>query len=192
MNTHSLHICQATVNDFFYKTGIILYGCFMKKILISACLAGELVRYDGRKVNFGRGYVSELLFSGKLVVVCPEVLGTLAVPRPAAQIVGGNGMDVLNGNAKVIDSQQNDLTGAFVQGAYNTLAYARRYHIFHAVFKEKSPSCGVNRIYDGTFSKKMIPGTGVTVALLKQHGIRVISDEALMQPDSWMFNLFLR
>ena len=145
----------------------------MKKILISACLAGENVRYDNRQVPIAFDLLEKWDQQGRLIKVCPEVCGGLPVPRPAAQIVNGNGYDVLQGKARVIDMENNDVTCAFIQGAQYALGLAQKYDIQVAVFKEKSPSCGVNQIYDGTFSSILIPGCGVTVALLKENGIRV-------------------
>lgn len=181
MNTHSLHGLQGCVNDYFYKSRIILYGSFMKKILISSCLAGERVRYDGKQIPIQSRFISRWRKDGRLVTVCPEVLGGLPIPRPAAQIVDGSGEDVVHGVSKVVDVEGNNVTRSFTDGASQTLAIAREYKITVAVFKEKSPSCGVHQIYDGTFSSVLIPGSGVAVALLKAHGIQVFSEHELSQ-----------
>jgi uncharacterized protein YbbK (DUF523 family) len=158
----------------------------MKKILISACLAGEKVRYDNKRMPIAFGLLEKWGGQqGRLIKVCPEVCGGLSVPRLPAQIVDGNGCDVLKGNAKVVDIQGNDVTYAFVQGARCALDLAQKHDIQVAVFKEKSPSCGVNQIYDGTFSSILIPGSGVTVALLKENGITVFCENDLDQIESF-------
>ncbi|MFH2060218.1 MAG: DUF523 domain-containing protein [Pseudomonadota bacterium] len=157
----------------------------MKKILISACLTGENVRYDNKPVPMAFDLLEKWNQQGRLIKVCPEVCGGLSVPRPVAQIVDGNGYDVLQGNARVMDRKGNDVTFAFVQGARYALGLAQEYNIQVAVFKEKSPSCGVNQIYDGSFSSILISGSGVTVALLKENGIRVFCENDLNRVESF-------
>jgi len=144
-------------------------------ILISSCLAGLSTRYDG-KDNF-REEFAELLRQGRAVLVCPEQLGGLPTPRPPAEIVGGNGADVLDGRAKVMTADGTDVTDAFVRGAEQTLLTALTVGARTAVLKESSPSCGGLKIYDGTFTKSKQPGFGVTAALLRRHGIEVYSEE---------------
>ncbi len=158
----------------------------MEKILISACLAGKRVRYDGKKLPIKKNQIYQWYRQGRLVIVCPEVSGGLHIPRPAAQIVGGTGHDVLSGNARVIDIDQNDVTRSFVKGAHDTLLLAQKCNIRVAVFKEKSPSCGVGQIYDGTFSSSLMPGSGVTVALLKENNVQVFSENTLDQVHSFL------
>ncbi|WP_457554073.1 DUF523 domain-containing protein [Desulfobacula sp.] len=153
----------------------------MKKILISACLAGDKVRYDGRQVPLTNALLSQWDGKGLLVKVCPEVSGGLKIPRLEAQIVGGNGWDVLKGAARVIDIQGHDVTSFFIRGAEYALSIAGRFGIDVAVLKEKSPSCGVHHIYDGQFASRRIPGCGVTTAVLKQNGIKVFSENELDQ-----------
>lgn len=144
-------------------------------ILISSCLAGLSTRYDG-KDNY-REELAELLRQGKAVLACPEQLGGLPTPRPPAEIVGGNGADVLDGRARVMTADGLDVTEAFIRGAEQTLLTAQAVNAKAAVLKESSPSCGGIRIYDGTFSRTKQPGFGVTAALLRRHGIDVFSEE---------------
>lgn len=146
-------------------------------ILVSACLAGLRTRYDGGD-NL-QEEILRLVREGKAVLACPEQLGGLSTPRLPAEIVGGNGEDVLDGKARVIDAEGKDVTNAFMKGAEETLAIARLYGASSAILKESSPSCGVMRQYDGTFSHRKIPGMGVTAALLRQNGIAVYSEENL-------------
>jgi uncharacterized protein YbbK (DUF523 family) len=145
--------------------------------LCSACLLGVRCRYDGKsKAN---EKVLALSKQEALIPVCPEQLGGQATPRPDAQIRGGDGSDVLDGRARVIESDGNDVTRYFVDGAHEVLNIARLYTIKKAILKQKSPSCGCGKIFDGTFSKTLITGDGVTTALLKNNGIEVISEEDL-------------
>ena len=151
----------------------------MKKYLISACLIGENVRYDGK--NCLQQQLKQLIETGQAVTICPEVSGGLSTPRPPAEIVGGDGCDVLNHRAKVIDAQDNDVTQAFILGAEKTLKLAQKYQVTHVILKANSPSCGSNMIYDGTFTGQKIHGVGVTTALLEQHGFQVITEDAFLK-----------
>ncbi len=146
-------------------------------ILISACLAGVHCRY-----NLGDNCsekVVEVIGGQPSVLVCPEQLGGLSTPRHPAEILGGHGEDVLNGKAKVINSKGEDLTEPFIRGAEEVLEIARLYGAKKAILKSRSPSCGCCKIYDGSFSGKIIHGDGVTTALLKRNGIEVITEEEL-------------
>jgi len=114
-----------------------------------------------------------------LMPVCPEQLGNLSTPRQPAEILGGTGLDVIKGNAKVMTEEGGDVTRNFIQGAAEVLDIALKNYVQCAVFKERSPSCGCRYLYDGTFSGKLIRGGGVTTALLKQNQIPVFSEEDL-------------
>ncbi len=151
----------------------------MEKILVSACLVGRKVRYDGRASQARGNVIEQWRKQGRLVAVCPEVAGGLPVPRPAAEIDGGDGSDVLRGEARLRTGSGADVTQAFVAGAEHALEVARREGIRIAVLKARSPSCGSANIYDGTFSGTLRDGSGVTAALLREQGIRVFSDEEL-------------
>ncbi|WP_310551282.1 DUF523 domain-containing protein [Paenibacillus glufosinatiresistens] len=143
--------------------------------MISACLAGEECRYDGRHGRIDT--IARLVREGKAIQVCPEVLGGLSTPREPAEIIGGTGEDVLAGRARVMNRAGEDVTEAFIQGAKQTLEQARRMGITKALLKQNSPSCGSKRIYDGQFAGVRVPGEGVTVALLRQAGIKVYSED---------------
>ncbi len=160
----------------------------MKKILISACLAGDLVRYDGKSVPLTDELLCKWNWKGLFVKVCPEVSGGLKIPRLPAQIVNGNGQDVLEGKAKVIDIEGHDVTIAFLKGAEYALSKVKKYKIEIALLKEKSPSCGIHHIYDGHFDSTLISGSGVTAAILKQSGIRVFSENELDQAKAFYIN----
>lgn len=143
-------------------------------IVVSACLAGISCRYDGNDNLISK--IEELLQNEEATLVCPEVLGGLPTPRPPAEIIGGNGDDVLDGNAKVIDQNGNDVTKAFVQGAYEALEKMKPLQPELIILKERSPSCGSSTIYTGEFNGNKKDGYGVTTALFRRHGFTVISE----------------
>ena len=143
------------------------------KTLISACLLGVRCRYDGghsRDAAAIKHYETEPLIS-----ICPEELGGLPTPRPPAEIIGGDGAAVLAGTAKVMTAAGEDVTAAYLQGAHESLRIARAHGVTRVILKARSPSCGCGHIYDGTFTGTLTAGDGVTTALLRLHGIEVIS-----------------
>lgn len=149
----------------------------MGKKIVSACFAGVHCRYDQRHNRVEE--IQEMVKNGEAVPVCPEQMGGLPTPRNAAEIVGGDGDDVLDGNAKVIDNQGNDVTDAFIRGAQEALRVANTIGATEAILKERSPSCGSCFIYNGEFEKSTKPGHGVTAALLRRNGIEVSSEEGI-------------
>ena len=106
-------------------------------------------------------------------------MGGLSTPRPAAEIVGGDGKAVLDGTAQVVTADGEDKTEAFLAGAYRALAIARAHRATHAILKSKSPSCGCGKIYDGSFTGSLTDSDGVTAALFRRHGIEIITEEDL-------------
>lgn len=133
--------------------------------IVSACLAGINCRYDGRnKLN---EKIQELVENGEAIPVCPEQLGGLPTPRLASEQRGD----------KVFDKEGKDVTLNYVRGAEEVLRIAELYKCKEAILKARSPSCGCGKIYDGTFSNKIIGGDGVAAALLKKNGIKVYTDE---------------
>jgi len=149
---------------------------FSKKLfLISACLLGIPTAYDGA----GRLQVELLPLAarGWVAPICPEAAGGLPTPRPPAEIVGGDGNDVLDGRARVVTAAGEDVTAAYVRGAECALAAAQRYGVAAAILKQRSPSCGSACIYDGTHTGKLRAGPGVTAALLRRRGVIVYSEE---------------
>ena len=153
----------------------------MVKILVSACLLGRKVRYNGEDLAVADDSFKQMAEHHEMVPFCPEVSGGLPTPRPPAEIRGGDGMDVLSGTARVVCRDGRDATDAFLRGARLALASCSTEHIRYAVLTESSPSCGSNMIYDGTFSNLRHPGRGVTTALLEQNGIRVFSQFRLAE-----------
>ena len=147
------------------------------KILVSACLVGINCRYDGRTSSHE---FPELNDENVCVIpVCPEQLGGLPTPRPASSIVGGNGFDVLDGNARVISQDGQNVTDCFMKGARETLKIAKKLGVNVCYFKDKSPSCGLKLRMDNTGE---ILGPGVTAALFLRENYRVIEIEASATP----------
>lgn len=156
----------------------------MHLVLVSSCLLGNRVRYNGADKKSHDTILQRWLDEGRVVAVCPEVAGGLPVPRPPAEIVGGaGGAKVLANLAKVVDPQGRDVSAAFVSGAEHALRQARLNGIRLAVLKEGSPSCGSGYVYDGTFTGTRVGELGVTAALLRSAGIEVFNEEQFAQAD---------
>jgi uncharacterized protein YbbK (DUF523 family) len=135
----------------------------MEFVLVSSCLIGNPVRYDGAHKRSGSEVLQRWLTEGRVVPVCPEVAGGLPVPRPPAEIAGGaGGAAVLSGLVQVVDPAGNDHSAEFISGARHALEQALARGICIAVLKEGSPSCGSSHIHDGTFSGTRVHGRGVT------------------------------
>ena len=138
-----------------------------KKILVSACLLGIDCKYNGK--NNKNDKVIELLKTHDLIPVCPEIMGGLTTPRIPAEI---------NEN-EVITKDEKNVTKQYQKGAEETLKIAELYNCQTAILKEKSPSCGCGKIYDGTFTGTLIDGDGITARLLKEHGIKITGETTL-------------
>jgi uncharacterized protein YbbK (DUF523 family) len=149
-------------------------------ILVSACLAGRACRFDGTGAY--EDTVATLVAEGRAVLVCPEVDGGLGTPRPPAEIQGGDGDDVLDGRARVMTRDGVDVTENYINGAKRALAAARANGASVAIFKARSPSCGKGGVYDGTFTRSLQSGNGVTAALLRREGIDVMTEEDIDTP----------
>ena len=130
-------------------------------MIVSACLAGFPCRYDGKARPCAQ--VVELVKAGKAIPVCPEQLGGLPTPRTSCEIREG----------RVVDADGRDRTEAFRRGARAVLQIAQTYGATEALLQSRSPSCGSGRIYDGSFTKTLTAGDGVTARLLKENGIQV-------------------
>jgi uncharacterized protein YbbK (DUF523 family) len=157
----------------------------MEKILVSACLLGERVRYNGADKRCDHEVLQRWIDEGRIVPVCPEVGGGLPVPRLPAEIEdGAGGASVLAGAARVVDREGRDVSRHFLSGAQLALASARANGIRIAILKEGSPSCGSSVTHDGTFGAGMVEKPGVTTALLEQAGIHVFSESELLQADA--------
>ncbi|OPK10769.1 DUF523 domain-containing protein [Pseudomonas sp. VI4.1] len=152
----------------------------MQKVLVSRCLLGHRVRYDGG-ASGPFDQLQHWLDEGRVVPLCPEVAGGLPTPRAAAEIPGGQGGEVLDGQAPVITTEGADVSAQFLAGAYQALELVEKHGIRIAVLKANSPSCGNLLTYDGTFSGVKVSGEGVTAALLKRHGVQVFSELELAE-----------
>lgn len=139
----------------------------MEKILISACLVGDKVKYDGHS-NYNEK-IKLLLEKYELVPFCPEVEGGLSIPRKPSERVG----------ERVKMENGRDVTKNYEKGAELALNICLYLGIKIAILKENSPSCGSHKIYDGTFSHKLIDGQGFTTELLKRKGIKVLSEDEI-------------
>lgn len=149
--------------------------------MVSACLLGQPVRYHGGDAPCPSAVLDRWRAEGRVVAACPETAAGLPVPRPPAEIAGGDGAQVLAGTAMVSDRSGADLTPAFLGGARLTLALAQAEGVRVAVLKDGSPSCATSYIYDGTFRGQRDQGQGVTAALLSQAGIRVFSEAQIAE-----------
>ena len=137
------------------------------RILVSACLLGVNCRYsgDGKRIDG----IEQLMERAELIPVCPEILGGLPTPRPPAERMG----------ARVMNCEGADVTAAFVRGAEETLRLVELFGARFALLKERSPSCGMGKIYDGSFQGRIVDGSGVTAQLLAAHGISVYGESRI-------------
>lgn len=150
------------------------------KVLVSACLLGERVRYDGTSRPVTHDILEQWQIEQRIVSVCPETLGGLLVPRPAAEIESGfDGHDIMQVKGKVMTKQGHNLSQYFVRGARRTLDIAHDQQVKLAILKANSPSCGNEHIYDGHFARQTKSGAGVTAAALMEAGIQVFNEHQL-------------
>jgi uncharacterized protein YbbK (DUF523 family) len=158
----------------------------MTPILVSACLLGKSTRYDGGHMRCDHPKLGQWLQEGRIIAVCPEVEGGLTTPRPPAEIIGGDGVNVLDDDAKVRDIDGHDVTEPYRLGAHKALQVAEENGVKLAILKANSPSCGNKFIYDGTFSIVLKPGKGVTAALLERNRIRVFNEEEIEEAELYL------
>jgi uncharacterized protein YbbK (DUF523 family) len=165
----------------------------MERILISACLIGRPVRYNGTdKKSDAVDILERWQNEGRLVPICPEVAVGFATPRPPAEIQDVSnsargtydGADVLAGTARVVEDVGRDVTDLYVRAAHDTVALARRHGCRHAVLTDGSPSCGSTFIYDGAFSGVTKAGTGSTTAALRAANISVWPETDIAKLDA--------
>ena len=138
----------------------------MENIIVSACLLGVSCRYDGNSKPCRE--VTSLKEKYNLIPVCPEIMGGLPTPRLSSEIRG----------ELVVMKDGSDVTKEYKRGAEEVLRLAQMFECKIAVLKENSPSCGCGKIYDGTFSRKLIDGNGITAGLLLKNGIKVFGETA--------------
>lgn len=138
-----------------------------EKILVSACLLGIDCKYDS--TNNKNQKVIEYLKDKEIIPICPEQLGGLPTPRMPSE----------RKDTKVITKEHSDVTRNYVKGAEEVLKLVKMYNIKKAILKSRSPSCGKDEIYDGSFSHKLIKRHGVTSEVLINHGVEVISSDEI-------------
>lgn len=148
-------------------------------ILVSSCLLGLNTKYNGE--SNAHSLIQNYSSLGRFIPVCPEQLGGLPTPRDPVEIINGTGLDVLLGNSFARGEHGDDVTSQFIKGAKEVLQIVGMVTVTAAILKERSPSCGVNYIYNGSFEHKTIPGQGVTSALLKQHDIPIYSEQEMTE-----------
>lgn len=146
-------------------------------ILISSCLAGFNVRYDGS--NAKNELASWLVMHGQAITICPEIMSGFNTPRLPSEIVGGTAKDVINRLAIVEENNGTDVTEQYIFGAQLVLKIVKEHHVVAAFLKDKSPSCGSCYVYNGTFTGKKIAGKGITAELLSQYGVSTFPDDKL-------------
>lgn len=156
----------------------------MERILVSGCLLGRKIRYNGTDKAVGKGEATNLLArwqqEGRLVPICPELSAGFSTPRPPAEIAeGADGAAVLAGSARVIEDTGQNVTALYLAGAEAALDLARRQGCRFALLTNGSPSCGSSFIYDGSFSGTRLAGEGVTAALLRRNGIRIFDERQI-------------
>ncbi|CDX39660.1 conserved hypothetical protein [Mesorhizobium sp. ORS 3359] len=156
----------------------------MERVLVSACLLGSKVRYNGSFRLDHHPVLARWQSEGRIVQICPEVAAGFSTPRPPAEIQGaGDGHAVLQGHGRVIEQTGSDVTRLYREAGRLALDLARETGCRYAVLTDGSPSCGSSFIYDGSFSGARVPGQGTTTALLEENGIRVFSEDRIGELD---------
>ena len=146
----------------------------MKTILISACLLGVACRYDGCSKPLSEEAIEALRKKYHLIPVCPEIMGGLTTPRIPAEI---------SSDERVLRNDGIDVTENYRRGAMEALRLAKIFECQGAIMKERSPSCGLGKVYDGTFTKTLTDGDGITSRLLKENGIRIIGETEIFKSE---------
>ena len=138
-----------------------------ENLLVSSCLLGNNTKYNGKN-----NYIDKIeLIKEKynVIVICPEVMGGLSIPRNPSEILGD----------KVISSEGVDVTKEFVNGSIIACELAKKHNVTKALLKNGSPSCGKNKIYDGSFSGVKIVGSGVAASMLAKQNIIIYSEDEI-------------
>lgn len=156
------------------------------RILVSACLLGQKVRYNATAKAQLMSELQKLYKTGSVVACCPELAAGLPTPRPAAELAGGSGADALAGRIAVIDISGGNVTADYQRAAQLALETAQRNNCTAALLTDGSPTCGSLQVYDGTFKNRRIPGEGVATALLRQNGITVFSETQVASLLDWL------
>lgn len=153
---------------------------------MSGCLNGRPIRFNSTGVDVESAIWDRWADEGRLVHFCPELAVGFPVPRPPAETVGGDGRAVLDGTARVLENNGNDVTDLFIQGAALAVARAVSQGCVAAVLTDGSPTCGTTYVYDGSFGGGTVPGMGVTARLLHDNGIAVFSEDQIALADEYL------
>jgi uncharacterized protein YbbK (DUF523 family) len=147
----------------------------VERILISGCLLGQKIRYNGSDKFLANDFLIKWQSEGRLVPICPELAAGFTVPRSPAEIIA------IDGSQKVMDIAGRDVTDGFMSGARIALGIAKKHSCRFALLTDGSPSCGSTFIYDGTFSGARLTGSGLTTQLLRANGIEVFAETDIIQ-----------
>lgn len=162
------------------------------KILISSCLLGEDVKYNGENnsIAYGNSFTfkeketfMDILCENEIYSFCPEVSGGLGIPRVSSEIISSTKPFIVKNKEGV------DVTINFLVGARNTLDLCKTENIKVALLKANSPSCGNNAVYDGTFTSKLVEGQGLSAKLLIENGIKVFNEKEIVELKRFIKNL---
>lgn len=158
----------------------------INKILVSACLMGLKVRYNGKEKAQMTHQLARWQQEQRLVIHCPELAAWLPVPRPPAEIMSAEGKDVMRGQARIIENTGTDVTGHYQLAAWLALRAAQEAGCTAALLTDGSPTCGTQFIYNGSFSNQRKSGMGVAASLLSEHGIAVFSETQFAELVNWI------
>lgn len=158
----------------------------INKILVSACLMGFKIRYNGSEKAHMAQRLAQWQQEQRLVIHCPELAAGLPTPRPPAEIFCADGTDVMQNNAIIREDNGQDVTQHYQLAAWLALRAAQESGCTAALLTDGSPTCGSQFIYDGSFSGRRKSGMGVAAALLREHGITVFSDNQLAELIAWI------
>ncbi|MGD8206070.1 DUF523 domain-containing protein [Pantoea sp. FN0305] len=158
----------------------------INKILVSACLMGFKVRYNGSEKAKMVAQLVRWQQEQRLVIHCPELAAGLPIPRPPAEIVSADGKDVMQERARIIEDTGRDVTEHYQLAAWLALRTAQEAGCTAALLTDGSPTCGSQFIYDGSFSGQRKPSMGVAASLLIEHGIAVFSDTQVAELVAWI------
>ncbi|HDV8224136.1 DUF523 domain-containing protein [Enterobacter hormaechei] len=158
----------------------------INKILVSACLMGLKVRYNGKEKAQMTHQLARWQQEQRLVIHCPELAAELPVPRPPAEIMSAEGKDVMRGQARIIENTGTDVTGHYQLAAWLALRAAQEAGCTAALLTDGSPTCGTQFIYNGSFSNQRKSGMGVAASLLSEHGIAVFSETQFAELVNWI------
>ena len=158
----------------------------INKILVSACLMGLKVRYNGKEKAQMTHQLARWQQEQRLVIHCPELAAGLPVPRPPAEIMSAEGKDVMRGQARIIENTGTDVTGHYQLAAWLALRAAQEAGCTAALLTDGSPTCGTQFIDNGSFSNQRKSGMGVAASLLSEHGIAVFSETQFAELVNWI------